>query len=425
MNKNLPQWLEYLESIHPSAIDMGLERVRDVAARLNIRFTGRVITVGGTNGKGTTSALIENALLLDGQSVGVYSSPHLLDYRERVRINGALPEAAAFCTAFEQVEQARGDISLTYFEFGTLAAMLMLMAASPDVVVLEVGLGGRLDATNIIEPDCAVITSIGLDHQDWLGNTREKIAVEKAGIIRPSGKVVIGEPNPPTTLREVIAALSADAWWRGSEFTISRTANGNVEWQADEQPIPLEDTSIPLDNVATALAVLKHSGFTVSTASIVQAVATTCLPGRRQLIAQHPATYLDVGHNPQATESLAEWLDTRQFTKLHIVVAMLNDKAPAASLAPFKRFNPQWYLASTHGPRGLAAEKLAEAVTTSQQEVFAEVTQAYHAAREQAQKSGQSQDKDGQSHCDDLILVVGSFHTVADILALPHNTQNS
>lgn len=164
MSKTLTQWLEYLESIHPSAIDMGLDRVNEVAQRLNLRFDARVITVGGTNGKGTTSALIENALLLEGQSVGVYSSPHLLDYRERVRINGALPDADTFCDAFEQVEQARGDITLTYFEFGTLAAMLMLMAADLDVVVLEVGLGGRLDATNIITPDCVVITSIGLDH---------------------------------------------------------------------------------------------------------------------------------------------------------------------------------------------------------------------------------------------------------------------
>ena len=345
MRKTLPQWLEYLESIHPSAIDMGLDRVNEVAQRLNLRFDARVITVGGTNGKGTTSALIENALLIEGQSVGVYSSPHLLDYRERIRINGTLPDAAAFCDAFEQVEQARGDISLTYFEFGTLAAMLMLMAAELDVVVLEVGLGGRLDATNIITPDCAVITSIGLDHQDWLGDTREKIAVEKAGIIRHGGKVVIGEPEPPHTLREAVKALNADAWWQNQEFSIARRTDGAVTFTAAEQTLELSDTAIPLNNVATALAVLKHAGFIVSDATMQQAVANTQLPGRRQLIASQPATYLDVGHNPQATESLAEWLDSKTFEQLHIVVAMLNDKAPAASLAPFKRFAPQWYLA--------------------------------------------------------------------------------
>ena len=412
MSKTLPQWLEYLESIHPSAIDMGLDRVNEVAQRLNLRFDSRVITVGGTNGKGTTSALIENALLLEGRSVGVYSSPHLLDYRERVRINGALPDAAAFCDAFEQVEKARGDISLTYFEFGTLAAMLMLMAAELDVVVLEVGLGGRLDATNIITPDCAVITSIGLDHQDWLGDTREKIAVEKAGIIRHGGKVVIGEPEPPHTLREAVKALNADAWWRNDDFSITRSTDGGVTFNAAEQSLKLSDTAIPLNNVATALAVLKHAGFIVSDMTMQQAVANTQLPGRRQLIAGQPATYLDVGHNPQATESLAEWLDSKTFERLHIVVAMLNDKAPAASLAPFKRFAPQWYLASTHGPRGLPAEKLAAAVENTQRRLFAAVTEAYEAARQDA-------------HSKDLILVVGSFHTVADILALPHNTQNS
>mgnify|MGYP001461542073 FL=1 len=412
MRKTLPQWLEYLESIHPSAIDMGLDRVNEVAQRLNLRFDARVITVGGTNGKGTTSALIENALLIEGQSVGVYSSPHLLDYRERVRINGTLPDAAAFCDAFEQVEQARGDISLTYFEFGTLAAMLMLMAAELDVVVLEVGLGGRLDATNIITPDCAVITSIGLDHQDWLGDTREKIAVEKAGIIRHGGKVVIGEPEPPHTLREAVKALNADAWWQNQEFSIARRTDGAVTFTAAEQTLELSDTAIPLNNVATALAVLKHAGFIVSDATMQQAVANTQLPGRRQLIASQPATYLDVGHNPQATESLAEWLDSKTFEQLHIVVAMLNDKAPAASLAPFKRFAPQWYLASTHGPRGLSAEKLAAAVENTPNCLFPAVTEAYEAARQDA-------------YSEDLILVVGSFHTVADILALPHNTQNS
>ena len=412
MSKTLPQWLEYLESIHPSAIDMGLDRVNEVAQRLNLRFDSRVITVGGTNGKGTTSALIENALLLEGRSVGVYSSPHLLDYRERVRINGALPDAAAFCDAFEQVEKARGDISLTYFEFGTLAAMLMLMAAELDVVVLEVGLGGRLDATNIITPDCAVITSIGLDHQDWLGDTREKIAVEKAGIIRHGGKVVIGEPEPPHTLREAVKALNADAWWRNDDFSITRSTDGGVTFNAAEQSLKLSDTAIPLNNVATALAVLKHAGFIVSDMTMQQAVANTQLPGRRQLIAGQPATYLDVGHNPQATESLAEWLDSKTFERLHIVVAMLNDKAPAASLAPFKRFAPQWYLASTHGPRGLSAEKLAAAVENTPNCLFPAVTEAYEAARQDA-------------YSEDLILVVGSFHTVADILALPHNTQNS
>ncbi|MDC8830642.1 bifunctional tetrahydrofolate synthase/dihydrofolate synthase [Alteromonas gilva] len=411
MSRNLQQWLSYLESIHPSTIDMGLERVARVASQLNIHFTSRVITVGGTNGKGTTSALIENALLAEGLSVGVYSSPHLLDYRERVRINNTLPSEAVFCAAFEHVETARGDTSLTYFEFGTLAAMLMLMDAAADVVILEVGLGGRLDATNIIAPDCAVITSIGLDHQDWLGDTREKIATEKAGIIRPRGKVVIGEPAPPETLNDAVKNLNADALWAGLQFSIAAAAQGVVFTHGDFS-VELPHTAIPLNNVATAMAVLRHADFAVSEASMQRAVAATALPGRRQLIATQPATYLDVGHNPQATESLVEWLNTKAFQQLHIVIAMLNDKAPAASLAPFLPFAPQWYLGSTHGPRGLGSEHLAKALPEGQAtQLFADVVSAYETARYAANN-------------DDLILVVGSFHTVADILALPHNTEN-
>ncbi|HCB17847.1 MAG TPA: hypothetical protein DEP76_12470, partial [Alteromonas sp.] len=213
-------------------------------------------------------------------------------------------------------------------------------------------------------------------------------------------------------LREAVKALNADAWWQNQEFSIARRTDGAVTFTAAEQTLELSDTAIPLNNVATALAVLKHAGFIVSDATMQQAVANTQLPGRRQLIASQPATYLDVGHNPQATESLAEWLDSKTFEQLHIVVAMLNDKAPAASLAPFKRFAPQWYLASTHGPRGLSAEKLAAAVENTPNCLFPAVTEAYEAARQDA-------------YSEDLILVVGSFHTVADILALPHNTQNS
>ncbi|MFS1704759.1 Mur ligase family protein, partial [Alteromonas sp. AMM-1] len=261
-SRTLTQWLAYLESIHPTAIDMGLDRVKQVAATLNIHFNSRVVIVGGTNGKGTTCALMEQALLRSGRTVGVYSSPHLLDYRERVRVQGELPDEAVFCTAFQQVEKARGSISLTYFEFGTLAAMLMLMQAELDVVILEVGLGGRLDATNIVETDCAVITSIGLDHQDWLGDTREKIATEKAGIIRQTGKVVIGEPQPPETLIDAVKQKQANALWQGKDFSISETAQGLLLLHPDGRTIALPDTVIPANNVATAFATLHHLGYT-------------------------------------------------------------------------------------------------------------------------------------------------------------------
>ncbi len=409
-SRTLPQWLAYLESIHPTTIDMGLDRVKQVADALNIQFDSRVIIVGGTNGKGTTCALMEQALLRSGQSVGVYSSPHLLDYRERVRVNGELPQEAAFCSAFEQVELARGNTSLTYFEFGTLAGMLMLMQSELDVVILEVGLGGRLDATNIVDTDIAVITSIGLDHQDWLGDTREKIATEKAGIITDDGKVVIGESEPPVTLIDAVKETRANALWQGKDFAIKQAGQGLLLSHPDAREIPLPDTVIPANNVATAFATLFLLGYKFDDALIKDVVANTRLPGRRQLIATGPNTYLDVGHNPQATESLANWLNKQSFTSLHIVIAMLKDKALAPSLAPFAAFNPSWYLASTKGPRGLLADTLGKAVPEGQaQQQFAHVVDAFHAARAQATE-------------DALILVVGSFHTVADILALPHNT---
>lgn len=414
-SRTLTQWLAYLESIHPTAIDMGLDRVKQVAATLNIHFNSRVVIVGGTNGKGTTCALMEQALLRSGRTVGVYSSPHLLDYRERVRVQGELPDEAAFCNAFQEVEKARGSISLTYFEFGTLAAMLMLMQAELDVVILEVGLGGRLDATNIVETDCAVITSIGLDHQDWLGDTREKIATEKAGIIRQTGNVVIGEPQPPETLIDAVKQKQANALWQGKDFSIGETAQGLQLLHPDGRTIALPDTVIPANNVATAFATLHHLGYTFDDAALVDVVANTRLPGRRQLIATQPKTYLDVGHNPQATESLATWLTKQSFTSLHIVMAMLKDKALGPSLAPFAPFNPVWYVASTEGPRGLSAEALSKAVPVGQtQQQFAHVTDAFYAAQAQATQA--------QAGNDALILVVGSFHTVADILALPHNT---
>ena len=410
IQRSLSQWLAYLESIHPTTIDMGLDRVKQVANALQIHFDSRVIIVGGTNGKGSTCALMEQALLRNGQSVGVYSSPHLLDYRERVRVNGDLPAEAAFCRAFEQVEVARGETSLTYFEFGTLAGMLMLMQANLDVVILEVGLGGRLDATNIVDNDIAVITSIGLDHQDWLGDTREKIATEKAGIIHDAGNVVIGEPEPPVTLVEAVKEKQANALWQGKQFAIEEVEQGLLLPHPDGRKIHLPDTVIPANNVATAFASLHHLGYHFDDAAIAEVVANTRLPGRRQLIATQPNTFLDVGHNPQATESLAAWLNKQSFSSLHIVIAMLKDKALAPSLAPFENFQPNWYLASTEGPRGLSAEVLGNAVPAGQsQQQFAHVVDAFHAARSQAAD-------------DALILVVGSFHTVADILALPHNT---
>lgn len=411
--RSLAQWLQYLESIHPTAIDMGLERVTSVASALGLSFSNStVITVAGTNGKGTTCKFLEQAMLLQGKTVAVYSSPHLLTYRERVRHNGELPSEAAFCDAFTCVESARGDTTLTYFEFGTLAAMKMMMDWQVDVVILEVGLGGRLDATNIIEPDLAVITTIDLDHQEWLGDTREKIAVEKAGIMRRRINAVIGERQPPCTLQAEVTRFEANALWAERDFIV--TEHGETwDWRCGEVKLQgLPKPVIPLQNAATALAALHQLGWLPDVAATRQIIADTVMAGRRQQISASPRIIVDVGHNPQATRQMMTWLTQHSYQKLYIVAGMLKDKAIVETLAPFEPLEATWLLATTSGPRGLSAAALQSGLPVSQQansQTFNSVEEAYAFARSNCTQS-------------DMIFVFGSFLTVADVLAL-HTDQ--
>ncbi|WP_218311467.1 bifunctional tetrahydrofolate synthase/dihydrofolate synthase [Alteromonas antoniana] len=408
-DRSLAQWLTYLESIHPSAIDMGLERVETVAATLGLTFTDRtVITVAGTNGKGTTCKFLEQAAIAQGKSVAVYSSPHLLTYRERVRYNGELPTEAAFCEAFTCVEAARGDTTLTYFEFGTLAAMKMMMEWQADIVILEVGLGGRLDATNIVDPDIAVITTIDLDHQDWLGDTREKIAVEKAGIMRPGIKAVIGDRQPPSTLHEEVTRFQAKALWAERDFTVTEHQDG-WDWHCGEVSLKaLPKPVIPLQNAATALATLHQLGWLPDAKEAARVIANTEMAGRRQQLDSAPRVVVDVGHNPQATRQMMTWLSEYQYDNLYIVAGMLKDKSIVETLAPFESLDATWLLAATSGPRGLSAEALQSGLPVKLQknsQTFASVEDAYAFARSNCAQS-------------DMIFVFGSFLTVADVLAL-------
>lgn len=407
--KSLSEWLQYLESIHPSAIDMGLTRVRQVADALSLTLdNSKVITVAGTNGKGTTCRLIEAVLLSQGNSVGVYSSPHLLDYRERVRLNGTVLNEQAYCDAFEAIEQARGDTTLTYFEFGTLAALMMFKQSQPDVVLLEVGLGGRLDATNIIDPDVAVITTIDLDHQSWLGDTRDEIAIEKAGIMREKGLAVIGELDPPASLRGCVDALHVDAHWALSDFSVSQHQQGWCWRFGDVELNALPTPQIPLQNASTALAVLHLMGWLNDDDGLRTTLSQTALPGRCQTISTHPDVVVDVAHNPQATRALRQWIDAQESAPLHIVVGMLSDKAVSASLQPLADLDASWYAAGTAGPRGMSGDKLAEALNTAGVRVSQCFDSVVNAYREACANSDES----------DRILVFGSFLTVADVLAL-------
>ncbi|MFB0975599.1 MAG: bifunctional tetrahydrofolate synthase/dihydrofolate synthase, partial [Tolumonas sp.] len=273
-SQSLSDWLSYLEQIHPQQIDLGLQRVKTVAERADLtRLPGIVITVGGTNGKGSTCAMLASILQAAGYSTGVYASPHLLRYNERVKINGSEVSDEDLCSAFFEIEQKRAEISLTFFEFGTLAAFAVFKKCQPDVILLEVGLGGRLDATNIIDADISVITSIDLDHCDWLGDTREAIAVEKAGIYRPGKPAICGEPNPPQTLYTAADQIDARLYEVGEQFSYQLAGESwefqGQHWQLKNLPVP----ALPLQNAATVLAALEHIPLSISQDAIHNGLA--------------------------------------------------------------------------------------------------------------------------------------------------------
>jgi dihydrofolate synthase/folylpolyglutamate synthase len=403
---SLDQWLIYLEQVHPSSIELGLERVAEVLCNLQLNLSERtIITVAGTNGKGTTCAFIEQALLVSKHSVAVFSSPHLLDYRERVRVAGAMLTEKAHCQAFLKVDQARGVTSLTYFEFGTLAALQLMADSNADYLLLEVGLGGRLDAINIVDATIAVITSIDLDHQGWLGHTKELIAIEKAGIFRANIPAVIGEPHPPTTLVEAAISYQVKPAWQGRDFDFRLDAKG-FHWQGvssryDNLPLP----NIPAQNVSTALQVIEILGLNLDNFQMTQVINQTSLPGRRQVIQNKPCVMLDVAHNPHATSLLAFDLKNMQYKRVIAVVGMLADKDIEATLAPMLPVVSVWYCATLDVVRGAQSSRLVSAVLSSKQKVleYESVEVAYQCALENAEE-------------DDLVIAFGSFFTVTNVL---------
>ncbi|MFT6989772.1 MAG: dihydrofolate synthase/folylpolyglutamate synthase [Paraglaciecola sp.] len=405
---SLDQWLIYLEQVHPSNIELGLARVADVFSNMQLDVSQHtIVTVAGTNGKGTTCALIEQALLAAKHSVAVFSSPHLLDYRERVRVKGIMLTETAHCQAFLKVDQARGDTSLTYFEFGTLAALLLMADSDAEYLLLEVGLGGRLDSVNIIDPTIAVITSIDLDHQDWLGDTKELIAIEKAGIFRTGIPAVIGEPHPPVSLMDAALDYQVKPVWQGRDFYFHIDEKG-FHWQGtrtryDDLPVP----SIPAQNASTALQVIEMLELQLDNRQMEQVFKQTRLPGRRQVIQNKPTVMLDVAHNPQATKLLALDINNMKYKRVIAVVAMLADKDIVATLDPMLSVVTTWYCASLDVPRGAPSSTLVSAVLSSEQKVldYNSVEFAYKCALEKAEK-------------DDLVIVFGSFFTVTKVLEM-------
>jgi dihydrofolate synthase/folylpolyglutamate synthase len=411
---SLADWLYRLEQLHPSTIELGLERVRRVKNALGLEPAFPLIIVGGTNGKGSTCAYLEAILLAAGYKTGLYTSPHLLRYNERVRIAGRDSGDAALIEAFERVDAARGDTSLTYFEFGTLGAMAQFVDARVDVAILEVGLGGRLDAVNVFDADAAIVTSVDLDHMEYLGDTREKVGFEKAGIYRSGRPAICADPAPPARLLEHVRRIGADVRCVNRDFSAQREADHwtycgpDITWP--DLPLPAMAGAYQLRNAAGALAVLEalRARLPVSKAAIRLGLAAAQVPGRFQHIARSPDVILDVAHNPEAARALAATLREQPIPgRTLAVVGMLADKNAADVFAALAGEIDAWWTCTPNSPRARDASALAailrshadNALITEQPDVNTALAEARNAARE-----------------GDRILVFGSFYTVAAVL---------
>ena len=417
MPKTLTEWLAYIERQHPQAIEMGLERVREVAVRIGLgRPAARVITVAGTNGKGSTVAFIEAIAREAGLRVGAYTSPHLLGYGERVRIAGDQASEDALVDAFAAVEAARGDTALTYFEFGTLAALWLFERAALDLAVLEVGLGGRLDATNLVDADVAVITTVDLDHQDWLGEDREAIGTEKAAIARAWKPLVLGDDDPPASVLRHAYAIGASAVRIGCDFFFEPLDDARWRWRevgfAIELPAPVLAAPVQLRNAAVAIAALRALDIEVPDAAIERGVAAARLSGRLQPFDRGGiAVSVDVGHNPQAARELAAWLRAHPAAgRTHAVYAALADKDVVAVVAAFDGLVDAWWLAGSlgAGTRGMGVEALAARLQGS----------VVHAARQLPDPGAALAAALQAAVPGDRILVFGSFHAAEEALHL-------
>ena len=423
MPLSLTDWLARLESLHPKAIDMGLERVASVAQRLGLHFDCPVITVGGTNGKGSTCAMLESILLQGGYRVGLYSSPHLLHFNERARLNGDMATDAMLCECFEQVEAVRGDVSLTYFEFTTLAILKCFSDAGLDAVILEVGLGGRLDAVNIIDADVAIITSVDLDHMEYLGDTREKIGFEKAGIFRPGRTAICSDPQPPESLVAHANATGADLWLFGRDFNYS---GDRQQWNYGGRSLRRNALAYPslrganqLLNASAALAALEalRDRLPLGAQEVRSGLVMVELPARFQVLPGRPAVILDVAHNPHAAATLAQNLDNMGFHPYTFAVfGAMADKDIPGVVAQLKDRIDHWCLTDLPLPRAASAESLAQQLRLAgfkeSSEPGAERTLTCFTTPEQA--FNDAKNRAGEN---DRIVVFGSFITVAGVMA--------
>lgn len=417
MNRDPPEdlagWLAYIERQHPNAIALGLDRVERVRDAMGLLPTVPVITVAGTNGKGSTCAMLEAMLSAAGYRVGLYTSPHLLRYNERVRIAGIEVDDAALAAAFARVEAARGETQLTYFEFGTLSAVDLFLRDGVDVLVLEVGMGGRLDAVNVFDADCAIVTSVDLDHMEFLGVTREAIGHEKAGIFRPGKPAILADPRPPESVSAHAQAIGARLLRMGHEFGYQGEAGQWLYWGPEGRKSGLAYPALrgtnQLLNASAALAALDalKQRLPVSMQHIRQGLAQVELLARFQVLPGRPAVVLDVAHNPHAAAVLADNLSNMGFyPRSFAVFGMLRDKDIAGVVSVLAKRVDQWLVCTLPPPRGASAAELAavlrQAAGGTVRE-FENPTLAYAKACSEAAEN-------------DRIIAFGSFYTVADVI---------
>ncbi|MEE9309570.1 MAG: bifunctional tetrahydrofolate synthase/dihydrofolate synthase [Cocleimonas sp.] len=379
MKKTLAQWLSWQETLHLSEIDLGLDRIREVAKNLDLLSPAfPIITVAGTNGKGSTVALFESILKAQGYKTGSYTSPHLIDYNERIKLDSINARDDLIIKAFEQIDEARGEISLTYFEFGTLAAMLIFTQQKVDVAILEVGLGGRLDASNLWDTSLAIITSIGIDHVDWLGDDRDVIAVEKSGIMRKSTPVICGDLDPPPNIAKEAQRIGAKLFQINSDFSYHANDNKTWTWEGFEEiytlPLPALAGEFQLNNSATVIAGLQtiKASLPIQQSTIKQGLRDVSLIGRLQIIHQNPEWLLDVAHNPQAAKQLAKYLRDNPIEspienpvkgKTIALFSMLNDKDIAQVTSIMGAHIDEWHIVELTGSRSTKINDLKNIIT--------------------------------------------------------------
>ncbi len=414
----LAGWLEWIEQLHPSSVALGLDRLRAVAQRLDLRLDCTVITVGGTNGKGSTCAMLESILLQAGYRVALYTSPHLVHFNERARLSGEPASDELLLPHFEAVERARGDTQLTYFEFTTLAILRLFAQFAPDVAILEVGLGGRLDAVNLIDADCAIVTCIDIDHVEFLGDSRETIGREKAHVFRSGRPAICSDPVPPASLVEYAQEIGADLWLFGRDFNY---AGDRQQWSYGGRTQRRSAFAYPslrganqLLNAAGVLAALEalRTRLPVSQQAVREGLATVELPGRFQVLPGRPVVVLDVAHNPHAAAHLASNLDAMgRFRKTWGVFGAMADKDIESMVEHLKTRIDHWLPVDLPGARAASAQALLARLAAAGVEAGEErIVEAHPSAREALDSA------EARAGQDDRIVVFGSFLTVADVL---------